>query len=249
MCVSNLENTCESHVASGSLPESWDLPELQKQLLRQFDLELELQDWLQQNESADANALRQKAVDAFMEQQRQRAESMPAELMQSIKKHVLLDVLDRHWRDHLQAMDYLRGNINLRAYAHKNPKQEFKREALELFSMMLDKISFDVSAIISHLRVSREPPEMPSAKTPDFARTSSVHSSGPNLLRPPDDDNLGQPPPATASGMRSQGQPANAPQAPARAPYIKPEQKLGRNQPCHCGSGKKYKHCHGRPGA
>ena len=250
MCISNLENTCESHVAAESLPESWDLPELQKQLQHQFDLELELQDWLHQNEAADTGAMRQKVVDAFMEQQRQRAAAMPPELMHSIKKHVLLDVLDRHWRDHLQAMDYLRGNINLRAYAHKNPKQEFKREALELFSMMLDKISFDVSSIISHLRVSRDPPEMPSAKTPDFERTRSVHSAGPNLLQPPDDGNIGQQPAVPASGRGNPEQLARAPQIPVeRSPYIKPEHKVGRNQPCHCGSGKKYKHCHGRAGA
>ena len=243
MCIDNITATCDTFAPTGTLPELWNLEELQKQLQHKFDMEINLETWLQQNETADGEVLRQQVEQAFLEQQKQRREHMPPELLRGLEKHILLDVIDRHWRTHLQAVEYLRGSINLRAYAAKNPRQEFKREALELFSTMLDKISSDVSSIMSHLRISQqdEQKELPGERKADFSHTKSIHREGPDLLHPPSQDNRNQAPQNT-----QQQAPAAAPGP--QMPYTRTGDKIGRNKPCPCGSGKKYKHCHGKKG-
>ncbi len=241
MCIGGIDSMCDSFAPADTLPELWNLPELEKQLRQQLDLDMGLQTWLQDNETAAAADLRDSIELAFNEKQQQRDEKIPVPLLQGIQKQILLDVIDRHWRDHLQSIDHLRSSINLRAYAQKNPKQEFKREALDLFSLMLDRISYDVSLIMSHLKVGVDQEQLPPTNTPDFNSMKTVHDTGQNLLQPP---SQAVPQDAIAASRPPPRVPAELPMA--HMPYTRNQQKVGRNHLCPCGSGKKYKHCHGK---
>ena len=146
--------------------------------------------------------------------------------MRRIEKEVMLFTLDSHWKEHLAAMDYLRQGIHLRGYAQKNPKQEYKREAFERFSAMLDAIKQEVVQILCRLQV-QAPPEIP-ATAPDTSAFEFRHE--------------------TFAGL-GEGEAPPEPEAPVieeKKPFVRPDRKIGRNDPCPCGSGKKYKHCHGR---
>jgi preprotein translocase subunit SecA len=155
--------------------------------------------------------------------------------MRHVEKAIMLQQLDVHWREHLAAMDYMRQGIHLRGYAQKNPKQEYKREAFELFSAMLDRIKFDTVTLLSKLQVrSQEEIEREEQERQRrLARAlQAQHAQAQSLVAPE------EPEPATGPVAR---QPAAAPQA----PFVRGDRKVGRNEPCPCGSGKKYKHCHG----
>ena len=153
--------------------------------------------------------------------------------MRQIEKAVMLQTLDTQWKDHLAAMDYLRQGIHLRGYAQKNPKQEYKREAFEMFSAMLDSIKQEVVNTLARLRI--QAPEELDALGPRPGATSAIPVQARGVPRPrPEPSRAGAavPGPARASG-------------PPR-PFVRDERKVGRNEPCPCGSGKKYKHCHGK---
>jgi preprotein translocase subunit SecA len=150
--------------------------------------------------------------------------------MRRLEKEVMLITLDNHWKEHLAAMDYLRQGIHLRGFAQKNPKQEYKREAFEMFSTMLENIKHEVIGILSKFQI-QEPPELrPEAR--DDADFQFQHEefrgfgeSGEEAA-PPDDE---------THGLGAE-----------KKPFVRPDRKIGRNEPCPCGSGKKYKQCHGR---
>jgi preprotein translocase subunit SecA len=155
--------------------------------------------------------------------------------MRHVEKAIMLQQLDLHWREHLAAMDYMRQGIHLRGYAQKNPKQEYKREAFELFSAMLERIKFDTVTILSKLQVrSQEQIEREEQERQQrLARAlQAQHAQAKSLVAPEE--------PEQAAGPVAR-QPATAPQA----PFVRGDRKVGRNEPCPCGSGKKYKHCHG----
>jgi preprotein translocase subunit SecA len=152
--------------------------------------------------------------------------------MRFFEKAVMLQSLDGHWKEHLAAMDYLRQGIHLRGYAQKNPKQEYKREAFEMFSRMLDTIKHDVVVTLARVQVRmQDPMELPEQQRPQDIQFRHEEFKG-------------------FGGGEAEG-PAEAPggEEPAEQPpqpFVRPERKIGRNEPCPCGSGKKYKHCHGR---
>ena len=148
--------------------------------------------------------------------------------MRRIEKEVMLFTLDSHWKEHLAAMDYLRQGIHLRGYAQKNPKQEYKREAFERFSAMLDAIKVEVVQILSRLQL-QAPPPIPE-QVPDLMDFEFRHEAFEGI----------------GDGRAEQAQPAEAPVVEQKKPFVRPDRKIGRNDPCPCGSGKKYKHCHGR---
>ncbi len=148
----------------------------------------------------------------------------------------MLRQLDMHWKEHIGALDHLRQGIHLRGYAQKNPKQEYKREAFEMFSDTLDRVKHDTISILSKIQIRR--PEDVEAVEPQRSDTSSMrfqHAEAPTLAAAPQPQ---QP--------RRLGVPQAQPQAEPVAPYVREQPKVGRNQLCPCGSGKKYKHCHGR---
>jgi preprotein translocase subunit SecA len=156
--------------------------------------------------------------------------------MRHLERAVMLQQLDMHWREHLAGMDYLRQGIYLRAYAQKNPKQEYKREAFALFTAMLDRIRSDTVMLLQRLQVrTEEEIEREEAERQQrlLSRMQLQHAPPPELAA--------QAPPAIAAGGPRQ---PDAPQ-PAVAPFVREEKKVGRNEPCPCGSGRKFKHCHG----
>ena len=171
---------------------------------------------------------------------KRKSEQIGAEIMRPFEKVVMLSQLDAHWKEHLGAMDYLRQGIHLRGYAQKNPKQEYKREAFEMFGMMLDQVKHDVISIVSRAQLrSEQDVEAVEEQRSSTARMRFQHAEA----RSPISSAAATPPQPAFAGA----QPLPAPQtAEPIAPFVREGRKIGRNEPCSCGSGKKFKHCHGR---
>ena len=161
--------------------------------------------------------------------------------MRHLERAVMLQQLDMHWREHLAGMDYLRQGIYLRAYAQKNPKQEYKREAFELFTAMLDRIRSDTVMLLQRLQVRTEEEierEEAERQRRLQSRMQLQHAAPPELAA--------QVPAAVAAAVPAgEGIAAEEPDVPSVAPFVRGERKVGRNEPCPCGSGRKFKHCHG----
>jgi preprotein translocase subunit SecA len=145
-----------------------------------------------------------------------------------------------HWREHIAALDYLRQGIGLRSYAQKNPKQEYKREAFEMFGGMLDRVKHELIKFLSLVKVKGEEDVQAAQQRPAAANMQYQHAEASALAAAP--------PPPAPQGMRRPGAPVPPPEAPAdpATPFVRETPKIGRNEPCHCGSGKKFKHCHGK---
>ena len=229
-----LDYMVEMHVPHGSLSETWDLAGLEATLKNKLAVNLPLRNWLHEHPEADTDVLR-RDIDQAIQSQILMEQEAPEkrELFDELKRHILLDVLDYRWREHLQTLDQLRHGINLRAYAAKNPKQEFKKEALLIFSDMLDLVKQDTVSFIAHAQISpadAAPTDNRSSFIPEIEQVQATHKTDVDLLHPPDADT-------------QQGKP---PQSPQTKPVVRHNKKIGRNEPCPCGSGKKFKHCHGR---
>jgi preprotein translocase subunit SecA len=171
--------------------------------------------------------------------------------MRHLEKAVMLQELDRHWREHLAAMDYLRQGIHLRAYAQKNPKQEYKREAFELFGSLLDRIKHDTISLLSRLQVRTEAEieAQERERERQLARRLQLQHASPLSVISGDAVPVGpESAAAAAAGPAQGGGPfaVGAGAAASAAPLVRDGRKVGRNEPCPCGSGKKYKHCHGQ---
>jgi preprotein translocase subunit SecA len=161
----------------------------------------------------------------------------------------MLRTLDQHWREHLAAMDYMRQGIYLRSYAQKNPKQEYKREAFELFSAMLDRIKFDTVTMVSKIQV-RSQAEIEQEELERQQRLArALHTQHAEAISPiqampgPGPDDMGSGGGADGGGMVMGMEPRSS--GPTAPPFVRQVPKVGRNEPCPCGSGRKYKHCHG----
>jgi preprotein translocase subunit SecA len=217
----------DRYIPPQSLEEQWDVPGLTQALSEDFALELPIQQWLDEDDDLHEEPLRKRILDELIAVYAGKEEQAGAEQMRRIEKEVMLFTLDSHWKEHLAAMDYLRQGIHLRGYAQKNPKQEYKREAFEMFSSMLDAIKLEVVQILCRLQL-QQPPQLPEAMPPaekfEFKHDAFEGFGGESL-----------PPP-------SEGEPPAA----EKKPFVRPDRKVGRNDPCPCGSGKKYKHCHGK---
>jgi len=171
-------------------------------------------------------------------------------VMRHLEKAVMLQELDRHWREHLAAMDYLRQGIHLRAYAQKNPKQEYKRESFELFSALLDRIKHGTITLLSRLQVRSEAEIEAQEREHErqLARRLQMQHAAPEsaIASTAEEPLVGAAPPAAPARMPG-GPIAPGPTAAREpiTPVVRESRKVGRNEPCPCGSGKKYKHCHG----
>jgi preprotein translocase subunit SecA len=223
-----LEELIDQHIPPQSLEEQWDVAGLNKALESEFALHVDVQQWLDDDPQLHEELLRQKLFDAVVADYQAKEEQAGAEVMRQFEKAVMLQVLDSQWKDHLAAMDYLRQGIHLRGYAQKNPKQEYKREAFELFTALLHNINAEVVGILSKVRVR--------AETDVEAVEQRRRASAPEM----------QYQHAEASALADGGQaPAGEGEA-QEQPFVRDGRKVGRNEPCPCGSGKKYKQCHGR---
>jgi preprotein translocase subunit SecA len=230
-----VNNLISQFVPPGSVAEQWDAGGVGTAVERDFGLKLDVRAWLESDQALDELGLRKRVVDEIANAYEQKVTTYGVPFMRHVEKAIMLQQLDVHWREHLAAMDYMRQGIHLRGYAQKNPKQEYKREAFELFSAMLDRIKFDTVTILSKLQVrSQEEIEREEQERQRrLARAlQAQHAQAQSLVAPE------EPEPAAGPVAR---QPAAVPQA----PFVRGDRKVGRNEPCPCGSGKKYKHCHG----
>lgn len=224
-----------NQLSATALPEQWDTKFLHDQLASEFALLIDFDAWLADNEDMTVEELANRVLAAGTDLINRKREKLPAELIQHVEKSVMLQVLDSQWKDHLAAMDHLRQGIHLRGYAQKNPKQEYKREAFEMFAQMLERVKHEVTSIL--LRVEFRAEEDVDAI--DEQRRQSAELG----LQHPQPGQTGAAPnsgPAVARPARQQ------PGLPLPAAVTRSDQKVGRNQPCPCGSGKKYKQCHGK---
>ena len=235
----------DQYVPAGAPEEQWDAPGLEKAIEKDFGPNLPVVDWVKEEEAGDGSVLRGKIVHALEQAYDQKEANVGAQVMRYIEKEITLRTLDQHWREHLAAMDYMRQGIYLRSYAQKNPKQEYKREAFELFSGMLDRIKFDTVTTVSKIQV-RSQAEIEREELERQQRLARAlqaqHADAVSPIQaPPGMSDPG--PQAAAGGNVMELEPSGS--GPAAVPFVRAVPKVGRNEPCPCGSGRKYKHCHG----
>ncbi|RJQ45757.1 MAG: preprotein translocase subunit SecA [Gammaproteobacteria bacterium] len=217
-----------AYIPKDSLEEQWDVAGLEQALESGFGLRLPVRQWLKEDASLHEETLHRRIQHEAEQWLKAKETRFGAETMRRIEKAVMLEVLDTHWKEHLAAMDYLRQGIHLRGYAQKNPKQEFKREAFELFAQMLERIKREVLRLLCQGEVVTEQ-QLEAEQRRQAAALQFQH--------------------AQASAFAAAAPESGAPERPAQehaAPFVRGERKIGRNEPCPCGSGKKYKHCHGQ---
>jgi preprotein translocase subunit SecA len=195
---------------------------------------------LERDHTIDEKRLRELAVAAVGEAYDRKVAEIGPNVMHEIEKQIMLRQLDSHWKEHIAALDYLRQGIHLRGYAQRNPKQEYKREAFEMFSSMLERVKHDTISILSKIQIRRpEDAQAIEPPPPDPSKLKFQHAAAPSLVQaaPPAPE-----PPRPGAGMPRPPPGAAEPVA----PYVREAPKVGRNDPCPCGSGKKFKQCHGR---
>ena len=214
-----------TYITPGSTDELWDMNGLVEAIEHEFGLRLDIQSWLDQDNDLHEETLREKILEKINASAAEKEKVISPDLIRRLEKDVMLDVLDRHWKEHLMAMDHLRQGIGLRGYAAKNPKQEYKREAFDMFGEMLENIKTDVVGILSKVQIRTEEDVELAERKPEPKEMSYNHPEARNALS---DDIQGD-------EQKEQAK-----------PFIRKERKIGRNEPCPCGSGKKYKQCHGK---
>ena len=217
-----VNNMIDTFVPPQSLDEQWDIPGLEVALAHEFGLQIPLSEWLEQDHDLHEEGLRERIVESLRALHEEKEALIGADNMRGVERELLLQVLDNLWKEHLAAMDHLRQGIHLRGYAQKNPKSEFKREAFEMFSDMLDRIKHDYIVLMSRVQFHSEEDVR--------ALEEQRRQTGDIKLR---HDSAG-----TMGGEQQGGQP--------ELPFTRETPKVGRNEPCPCGSGKKYKQCHGK---
>ncbi|HXL85336.1 MAG TPA: preprotein translocase subunit SecA [Casimicrobiaceae bacterium] len=225
MIEGQIEDTLRLSIPPETVEEQWEIPGLVSTLAADYQLEVPIAEWLKAEPELSDEDVRKRVREVAKKQYEEKLELVGPEMFHKFERNLMLQTVDQHWREHLAALDHLRQGIHLRGYAQKNPKQEYKREAFELFSDMLDRIKQDVVKIVLTVRV-QTPEDVQVVEEP--APVSNVryqHADYEQALAAAPDD----PPPATAP-----------------PPFTRAGQKVGRNDMCPCGSGKKYKHCHGR---
>ena len=240
-----VDSVISQHIPPQSMPEQWDIPGLEQQLESELGLQLPVRDWLEEDGMYEEK-LRQRILDEHVRVYQEKEDVVGAETMRRFEKQVFLQTLDTLWKEHLANMDHLRRGIHLRGYAQRNPKQEYKREAFNLFQNMLESIKFDVVRVISRVRVQRqeELDEMERRRREELeqelasAQARHDEASGQAAARAAEGEGDGQKGEEGGEGDENAGV--------GQQPFVRDGRKVGRNEPCHCGSGKKYKHCHGK---
>lgn len=213
----------DEYIPPQSLEDMWDVQGLEERLKNDFDLPLPIQSWLDEDDKLYEEALRDRILEQAVTVYKAKEEAVGETVMRNFEKSVMLQTLDTLWKEHLAAMDHLRQGIHLRGYAQKNPKQEYKRESFELFEGLLESLKSDVITILSKVRVQQqEEVERMEAQRRAQAEEAARHAQAQH---------------ANADG---------SPEQDDHQPMVREERKVGRNEPCPCGSGKKYKQCHGK---
>jgi preprotein translocase subunit SecA len=219
-------------IPPGSVEEQWDIPGLEKALAAELTLHLPLQEWMRKEEELDEDEVRERIVAGAHQHYETKLEQVDRQALHQFERAVMLQTLDNHWREHLAALDHLRQGIHLRGYAQKNPKQEYKREAFELFSMMLDTVRNEVTRILMTVQIRNQEDAQKAEEPVDLVNVRYQHADYEEAL-------------AEANADTNQDKEARGAK---QQPFVRGAQKVGRNDPCPCGSGKKYKQCHGKLG-
>ncbi len=222
-----LGETFDTYIPPRSLEDQWDIPSLENALEGEFGARLRVGAWLKEDPEQSIEDLRNRVIAEVRALYEQKAELIGPDILRQFEKAVMLQQLDMHWKEHLGAMDYLRQGIGLRSYAQKNPKQEYKREAFEMFGTMLNEYKHNVISILCKAQVkSPEDVEAVDEQRQSVDKMQYRHADAQSAVAGP--------------GAVQQQEPEPA------APFVRETRKVGRNEPCPCGSGKKYKRCHGR---
>jgi preprotein translocase subunit SecA len=216
------------HIPPESLEEQWNIPGLEEVLERDLGLNLPVTQWLKEDEALEEEKLRARILTEADKKYAEKTASIGPDVMRHLEKAVMLQILDTQWKDHLAAMDYLRQGIHLRGYAQKNPKEEYKRESFLLFSGMLTRIRHEVVNLLAHVQV-RAQQDIEDLEAQN-RQPQEMHFAHPRL---------------DAGGQLEENEGEEA-VATVQKPVTRRQPKIGRNEPCPCGSGKKYKHCHGK---
>ncbi|MCC7547193.1 MAG: preprotein translocase subunit SecA [Burkholderiales bacterium] len=228
MRAGTITDMIASHVPPGTVEEQWDIPSLERTLAAELTLNLPLRDWLQEEDNLDEESLRGRILQRADEHYAQKMTSVDPEALHQFERSVMLQTLDNYWREHLAALDHLRQGIHLRGFAQKNPKQEYKREAFELFSMLLDSVRNEVTRVLMTVQIRTEQDVQKVEEPVEVTNVRYQHADYEEALAEAD-----------AAEDASKGKPV-------QQPFVRGGQKVGRNDPCPCGSGRKFKQCHGR---
>ncbi|PHS18568.1 MAG: preprotein translocase subunit SecA [Kangiella sp.] len=220
-----VDTVISQYIPPQSIDDMWDISGLEDRLKSDFLIELPVQNWLNEDENLHEEPLREKIHASLSEEYKSKEEQVGEIVLRHFEKSVMLQNLDSHWKEHLASMDHLRQGIGLRSYAQKNPKQEYKREAFELFGEMLGNLKFDVISILSKVQV--KDPEDVNAVEEQRRREAQASD-------------------VKYAHERGSAMPEQQPPEEAHTPFTREGVKVGRNEPCPCGSGKKYKQCHGK---
>jgi preprotein translocase subunit SecA len=232
------ESLATQYVPRDTIDDQWDMAGLQSTLEKDFGMQLDLKRWLDTEREADAETIHKHVMEAADEMFAAKEQQVGPEVMRALEKHVMLTAVDSAWKDHLANMDYLRQGIYLRSYAQIDPKQEYKREAFRLFEDMLGRIKKELITTLARVRIRSE--EEVAALEAEQRRLAAARAMEFQHAQSTGFD--AAPPPPLAGESHAA---AGAAVAAAAAPVVRAGPKVGRNDPCPCGSGKKYKHCHG----
>ena len=220
----------ERYVPQQSIDDQWELDALSAQIAQDFALQLDLKNWLSQQKAPAPEDVAEFVTKSVNEAYQVKVVTYGEPVMRHLEKTIMMQSLDSHWREHLAAMDYLRQGIHLRSYAQKNPKQEYKREAFELFSNMLDRIKHETVSLLSRIQVRTEAEIQAQAEERQRRLERALktqHAAPESIMAPAEQPSAAESPPVAVETFIRQGR------------------KVGRNEPCPCGSGKKFKNCHG----
>jgi preprotein translocase subunit SecA len=223
-----LNSMIDTHIPPGSVEEQWDIPALEQALEADLGLTLPVAQWLEENPDLHEETLRERIIEIADAGYAEKEQLAGNDNMRNFERSVMLQSLDHHWRDHLAALDHLRQGIHLRSYAQKNPKQEYKREAFQLFEGLLNTVKSEVTKITMLVQVKTQEDIEPVPMDDPLENIANVQYQHADY-----DEALANPTPEETAALAS-GQ-----------PVIREGVKVGRNDPCPCGSGKKYKNCHG----
>jgi preprotein translocase subunit SecA len=211
-----------TYVPADSMEEQWDIAGLEKALAAEYQLELPVGQWLKDEPSLTDDDLVRRVVEEADRLYREKVDLVGGEPFHQFERNVMLQSLDSHWREHLAALDHLRQGIHLRGYAQKNPKQEYKRESFELFENLLQVIRQEVTRLLMTVHIRSQEQIEETEPQPAVENVQYHHADYDEALA------------AAAAGDKGD------------KTFVRPGQKVGRNDPCPCGSGKKFKHCHGK---
>ncbi len=224
-----VNDVISKYIPAKTMEEQWNITGLEEHLKDEFELEIPVGKMLAEDTNLHEESLRTAVIDIIANEYAQKEEQITADVMRHFEKSVMLQVLDNSWKEHLAAMDSLRQGIHFRGYAQKDPKQEYKREAFDMFTALLDQVKYEIISILAKVKVT----EAEDVDAIDEQRQAPQemhfeHAQAENALAEPE---------AAAEEINTNE---------AETPFVRENKKVGRNEPCPCGSGKKYKQCHGK---